>query len=91
MLNINLSSNFTADNNILTSTDVVNQDYGNKLNSVCCTQEKVKKIINKLKSNSRPGPDNFSGLLYKNVENEISYPLSCIFNISMSTSSIPAI
>ena len=91
MLNINFSSNFTADNNILPSNGVLIKDYGNKLNSVCFTPENVKKIINKLKSNGSPVSDKFAGLLFKNVVNEISYPLSCIFNISTSTSSIPAI
>ena len=91
MLNINFSSNFTADNQIFPGNGVLIKDYGNKLNSVCLTPENVKKIINKLKSYGSSGPDKFSGLLFKNVVNEISYPLSCIFNISMSTSSIPAI
>ena len=91
LLNINFSSNFTADNNVLPSNGVLNKDYGNKLNSVCFTPENVKNIINKLKSNGSSGHDKFSDLLFKNVVNEISYPLSCILNISMSTSSIPAI
>ena len=91
LLNINFSSNFTANNNILPGNGVLNKDYGNKLSSVCSTPENVNKIINKLKSNGSPGPDKFFGLLLKNVVNEISYPLSCIFNISMSTSGIPAI
>ena len=86
-----MSSKFTADNNIFPSNGVLIKDYGNKLNSVCFTPENVKKIINKLKSNGSSGPGKFSSLLFKNVVNEISYPLSCIFNISMSTSSIPAI
>ena len=76
-----------ADNNILPSNGVLNKEYGNKLNSVCLTPENVKKIINKLKSNGSPGPDKFSGLLFKNVVNEISYPLSCIFNVYIKYSS----
>ena len=65
LLNINFSSNFTADNNILPSNGVLNKDYVNKLNSVCFTPENDKKIINKLKSNGCPDPDKFSGLLFK--------------------------
>ena len=60
------------------------------LNALCRYTGLRHPRVNKLKLNGCPGPDKFSGL-FKNVVNEISYPLSCIFNISMSTSSISAI
>ena len=47
-------------------------------------------MLKKLKSNGSGGVDNLPNVLFKNIASEISFHLSCIFNASMSSSSIPS-
>ena len=67
------------------------QDEANflpKVGSVFFNPGNVFKILKKLKSNGSGGVDNLPNVLFKNIASEISFPLSCIFNASMSSSSI---
>ena len=92
MLNQYFASTFTIDNGILPSFERSGFDSSsNKLNSVYFSTEKVMKAIKKLKNTGSGGEDKLPNIFFKSVALEIVFPLSCIFNLSMSASCIPTI
>ena len=50
---------------------------------------KFAKIIKKLGNKKSPGHDNIKSDLIKTVVNEICYPLSILFNLSLSSGTVP--
>ena len=51
--------------------------------------DKIVKIISKFNQNKSPGHDDIGNFIVKNVAHIISGPLADIFNLSLSTGSIP--
>ena len=64
-------------------------DFSNKINVVYFSPEKVIKAIKKLKTNGSGGDDKLSNILFLNVAPENAFPLSCIFNLSITASCVP--
>ena len=92
LLNQYFASTFTINNGILPSFERLGFDSSsNKLNSVYFSTEKVMKAIKNLKNTGSGGEDKLPNIFFKNVALEISFPLSCIVNLSMSASCIPTI
>ena len=91
LLNEFFSSVFTKDDGNVPYFQTSWSDTTPGLNSVCFTPDIIKKIVKKMKLNGSAGEDMFPSVLFKNVISEIAYHLSCVFNFSVSTSSIPVI
>jgi len=53
------------------------------------TEDEVVKIINKFDQNKSPGHDGIENFIIKRIANEISKPLTIIFNQSISTGNVP--
>ena len=51
--------------------------------------EEIVKIISKFNQNKSPGHDDIGNFIVKNVEHIVSRPLADIFNLSLSTGSVP--
>ena len=51
--------------------------------------EEIVKIISKFNQNKSPGYDGIGNLIVKNVAHIVSRPLADIFNLSLSTGSVP--
>ena len=51
--------------------------------------EEIVKIISKFNQNKSPGHDGIGNLIVKNVAHIVSRPLADIFNLSLSTGSVP--
>ena len=51
--------------------------------------EEIVKIISKFNQNKSPGHDGMGNLIVKNVAHIVSRPLADIFNLSLSTGSVP--
>ena len=52
-------------------------------------EKDVIKIIDKFKQNKSAGNDNIGNHIIKKLANEIAHPLTCIFNLSISTGIVP--
>ena len=55
------------------------------------TEEKVSKVLNKLKPDKTPGPDGHHPKFFKNLANSLCKPLCLIFRYSLTTNSLPDI
>jgi hypothetical protein len=62
-----------------------------KINSVCFVPHKIQNKLCKLRVGSSPGPDKILAMVFKNLSCNLAFPLSCIFNLFMSSSSIPSV
>ena len=51
--------------------------------------EEIVKIISKFNQNKSPGHDGISNFIVKNIAHIVSRPLADIFNLSLSTGSVP--
>ena len=51
--------------------------------------EEIVKIINKFNQNKSPGHNGIGNFIMKNVAHIVSRPLADIFNLSLSTGSVP--
>ena len=61
----------------------------NVINSVYFSSINVYDKIKKLKSSSAPGLDGISAILLKNLIKVVSFPLSILFNVSISSGTVP--
>ena len=61
------------------------------LNSVDINGTIVKKYISKLKVNEGPGPDGLPPILYSNLRNHITVPLTSMFTAFLRVGNIPDI
>lgn len=92
ILNSHFSSVFIHDNNVIPNlnnvllNDVTNN---NRINCVYFSPVDVHNQIKKLKSSSAPGWDGMSATLLKNLINVVSFPLSILFNLSISSGAVP--
>jgi len=59
------------------------------LSEIIFTTDNIAKVLRHLKANSSCGPDGFPPNLLKKLAPQLSYPLSVLFNNSMSTGKIP--
>ena len=55
-----------------------------------CSAESVSKLIDCLPNDTSPGPDAISSLLLKATASAISYPLSLLFNLSITSGFFPS-
>lgn len=90
LLNNFFSSVYVNDNNVLPTQTAESPTIELPFVGTYCTPELVRKAIHKSKGGKSCGPDNIPGILLKNLVNTICYPLCTIFNISLSTSSVPS-
>ena len=88
VLNSYFSSVFTEENvqNVPTQRQT---DPTSKLESISITKEDICKLLKKINSNKSPGPDGFHPQLLKELAEEISEPLSNIFQKSLSEGTLP--
>ena len=49
----------------------------------------INKIINNLRNNKSPGPDNITSKLVKSIKNEILQPLAYLYNLSFTSGTVP--
>ena len=81
---------FVQDDGRLPPFSIEEADFLPKVGSVYFNPGNVFKTLKKLKSNGSGGVDNLPNVLFDYIASEISFPLSCIFNASMCSSSIPS-
>jgi hypothetical protein len=55
------------------------------------TEKGVLKLLNNLKANKAPGPDNISPRILKELATDVAPILTCIFNLSYQTGEVPEI
>ena len=79
---------FVQDDGRLPSFSIHEADFLSKVSTIFFNPGNVLKILKELKCNGSGGIDNFQNVLFKNIASEISLPFVCIFNGSMSSSSI---
>ena len=63
---------------------------GAEFDNVTFTPENVLRVLRKLKSSKSSGPDGFPSHLFKKLASHLAFPLSMLFNNSMSVGKIPA-
>ncbi|MDW0252237.1 MAG: reverse transcriptase family protein, partial [Nitrososphaeraceae archaeon] len=91
LLNSFFSSVFTVDNHIIAPpSSSIPLSLSNQFSGVCSTPDLVLKAIHKLKNSLSCGVDLLPAYLYKQLAMSIAYPLNIIFNLSLSTSKLPA-
>ena len=81
---------FVQDDGRLPPFSIDEADFHRKVSSVFLNPGNVLTFLRKLKSNGSGGVDNLPNILLKKIASEISFPLSCSFNATMSSSSIPS-
>ena len=68
-----------------------NYNYnGSILSNLVVTEDRVKKVLNKLNVNKSGGPDNITPRLLRKCSQSLAKPLSIIFNKSLQTGDVPA-
>ena len=63
--------------------------HGQKLSTITVTEEEETKKLNKLNPSKSPGPDGMHPRVLKEVAEEISFPLTCIFKKSLEEGVLP--
>lgn len=93
ILSCHFSSVFVHDNgmmpdpsNVLLNSETENNNY---INTIYFSSIDISNQIRKLRSNSAPGCDGISATLLKKLIHIVSFPLSMLFNLSMSSSTVP--
>ena len=89
ILNSAFSSVFTIDNGLLPSPPVMAAP-SSPHTGLFCTPELVRKTIRKMKDSKSTSEDKLPIILFKKLSSSLSFPLSMIFNISLSTSELPS-
>ena len=66
-------------------------DYGksNNLTQVGTNPTEIKSILETLQTGKASGPDDINNYVLKTCSSELSYPLSQLFNLSLSLSKVP--
>ena len=88
LLQSTFASNFTIDDGILPSSINANSNK-NSLNNVIFTTGGVRRAINKLKVKTKGGPDGIPPSFLKACRDELCYPLSIIFTLSLDNNYLP--
>ena len=90
LLNTYFASVFTVeDTNTIPALPPYTLEENSKIHNISVNEQDVQFAINKLKSNKTPGPDKISPRILKETLNEISKPLSDLFNLSLKTCKVP--
>ena len=90
LLNSFFASVFTIeDTDMIPTLPSVTFDENLTIHNLTVNEQDVRLAINKLKSNKTPGPDKISPRILKETLNEISKPLSELFNLSLRTCKVP--
>ena len=87
-LNKFFCSVFTIENDASTPEPEIKHD-GTKLVSVTVTEDDVQKKLSKLNPSKSPGPDGLHPRVLKEVAEEITTPLTLVFNKSLSEGVVP--
>ena len=82
LLNSFLASVFTKEDLNNTPTFDCNKDI-NPLSTINITQEKMLEVLKSLNPSKSPGPDQIHPKVLKELANELSYPLTLLFNKSV--------
>ena len=90
VLNDYFASVFTADDGLLPEF-VPRLSENNSLNCVLFTFDKVLKTLKSLPSKCSKTPDGFPAFFLKSLAPAIAFPLSLLFEMSMSTGDIPLV
>ena len=80
--------NFSADNNIIPCSVIV-QPFSGQLCNILFTPNLVRRAIKRLKSNSTGGPDGVPPSLFTNCCEELCFPLSLFFTFCFNHNVIP--
>ena len=90
LLNDQFSSVFTKEDteNIPQQEDL---NINSPLTNITVTTEKVKKKLNKLRTDKSCGPDDVHPLILKKLSDTLAEPLCQIFNQSLTTGEVPSI
>ena len=66
-------------------------DYGksNNLTQLVINPTEIKSILETLQTGKASGPDNINNYVFTTCSSELSYPLSQLFNLSLSLSKVP--
>ena len=67
-------------------TDINNITY---LETLTVTEQKVKKLLAKLKTDKSPGPDDIYNKVIYEAREQLLYPLTELFRISIETGDVP--
>ena len=90
ILNAYFVSVFTPDNShINPPSPSVHGNNDSNISNINISETDVLRAIDKLKINKTPGPDKISPRILKQVKDEISKPLTQIFNMSVSNGAVP--
>ena len=87
LLNEFLSSVFTKEDLKSTPTFDCGKNV-NVLTTISTTRDKMFKVLHSLNPSKSPGPDQIHPKILKELANELSYPLTLLFNKSMSEGKI---
>ena len=85
-LNQFFASVFTEENTSIILADIDNITY---LETITVTEQKVKKLLAKLKTNKSPGPDGIHNKVIYEAREQLLYPLTEMFRTSIETGDIP--
>jgi hypothetical protein len=61
------------------------------LRTISFRTEQIRQILKKLKNKLSSGPDGIPPIIFKNLANQLAYPLAVMFNIFMQSGSVPSI
>ena len=67
----------------------VTQSNLNNLTQLQTSPMEVKSILETLQTGKASGPDNINNYVLKSCPSVLSYPLSTLFNLSLSSSKVP--
>lgn len=88
-LNNVFSRNFVPDDGNIPIIDI-NKNRDSFIDNVSFTIGKITAAINATKNSHAVGPDGFSAFFYKELRDEVAFPLLYIFKCSMQTGKLPA-
>ncbi len=89
ILNSHFVDGCTVDNGVLPPMPVVSDENRSKLESIVFSSHQVRQLLRKTQNKVSSGPDGLPSILYKQLANELCYPLARIFNVIMITGCVP--
>ncbi len=84
---VHITTNDTDTSNGKKSTSATSEQ---SLHNLKITAEEVLKVLNDMKTNKSPGPDNIYPRVVKETKRETADALKTIFNLSLWQGSVPA-
>ena len=81
----------TKDNGDLPPMQNIGAENKQVLRTISFRTEQIRQILKKLKNKLSSGPDGIPPIIFKNLANQLAYPLAVMFNIFMQSGSVPSI